>query len=146
MSKSFTICGHCNKINRFDTKRADAALCANCKKSLAIHGPTTDVDDAKLRELIAKSPVPVIVDFWAPWCGPCLSFAPAFAQVADASVGQAIFAKLNTENHPAPSARFGVRGIPTVMIFSNGQEVARKSGAMDARSFAGWIGGFTKKV
>ncbi|MBM4251707.1 MAG: thioredoxin TrxC [Deltaproteobacteria bacterium] len=146
MSKSYTICGYCNKINRFDTERASTAVCAHCKKPLAIQGPTVDVDDGKLGEFIARSPVPVIVDFWAPWCGPCLAFAPTFAQVATTNAGHAVFLKLNTENHPAPSARLGVRGIPTVMIFSNGQEVARRSGAMDARSFAGWIGGFTKKV
>jgi|LauGreDrversion4_2_1035121.scaffolds.fasta_scaffold30066_3 thioredoxin 2 len=143
MGKSYTICGQCNKINRFDAERASAAVCASCKKSLAINGPTVDVDDSKLRELIAKSPVPVIVDFWAPWCAPCRSFAPTFTQVAANHQGQAIFAKLNTQDHPAPSARLGVRGIPTVMAFKGGQEVGRQSGAMDARTFAGWVGRFT---
>ncbi len=146
MSKSYTICRHCRKINRFDHERADSAVCANCKQSLAIQGPTVEVDEGTLSDLIAKSPVPVIVDFWAPWCGPCRSFAPVFAQVAAVKRGEAIFAKLNTEDHPTPSARFGIRGIPTLMVFNGGQEIARQSGAMDARRFSDWLSKFTAKA
>lgn len=98
----------------------------------------TQVSDASFDGDILKSNVPVLVDFWAPWCGPCRTMAPAFAQAAKQLEPEFRLAKVNTEDEQQLAARFGIRSIPTVALFRNGREVARQAGAMDAGSLMRW--------
>ena len=100
---------------------------------------TPDVAAPKLDDLVASSELPVVVDFWAPWCGPCRAMAPMFAQAADALDGKARFVKVNVDEQQALAARHGIRAIPTLVLFRNGQEVKRSSGAMDAGTLVRWI-------
>jgi thioredoxin 2 len=90
--------------------------------------------------LVAKATIPVVVDFWAPWCAPCLRFAPTFSEVAGELGGKFVFAKLNTESYPDASAEFGIRGIPTMIAFRGGAEAKRVSGAMAMGQFVSWLG------
>ena len=98
-----------------------------------------ELNSANFDAHTGRSDLPLVVDFWAPWCGPCRSMAPAFEQVARALEPQVRLAKLNTENEPQLAARFAIRSIPTLAIFSGGREIARQSGAMDAASMTRWI-------
>jgi thioredoxin 2 len=97
------------------------------------------VTDAAFEKTVLKSEIPVIVDFWAPWCGPCRMMAPHFEQAAQTLSPGVRLAKLNTEDAQGVAARYGIRSIPTVIAFRNGREVARQSGAMDAGSIARWV-------
>lgn len=139
MKKALLLCQGCGSLNRVELGRQGIPKCGRCKAQMPIHGATVDVTLAGLRSLIQSSPVPVVVDFWAPWCGPCLSFAPTYTTVAERRAGEFVFAKLNTQDHQEAGTAFGVRGIPTIVVFSKGVELARQSGAMDARTFEGFL-------
>jgi thioredoxin 2 len=137
--KSFAVCKSCAALNKFDTGKERQAVCGRCKTALPVHDGVVDVDADGLRKLVASSPIPVVVDFWAPWCGPCRSFAPAYESVAKKHAGEVVFAKLDTEAHPAGGQAHGVRGIPTLVLFKDSREKARVSGAMPAPAFEQWL-------
>lgn len=137
----FVPCQNCGKLNRIPTETSTAKepICGHCKSTLPLHFGIAEVNEAGLQTLVKKSPLPVICDFWAPWCGPCKAFAPVFQQAAQRLAPKVSFAKLNTEEHQRASATYSVRGIPTLVLFQNGVEKARLSGAMPLQDFLTWI-------
>ena len=136
------VCPHCLKVNRIPKKESYAkANCGGCKNSLLNSAPVS-VDTDKFGTFIANSDIPVVVDFWAPWCGPCLQMAPAFEKAALAMPLKAQFIKVNTDEQQTLGARYGIQSIPTLIVFKNGKETDRISGAMDAGRLQNWVGQF----
>lgn len=135
MSKALIHCHQCHAFNRVELHRSGQPKCGACKKAIQVHSGINEVSVRGLQDVFSSSPVPVVVDFWAPWCGPCRAFAPSFAAVSERRAGEFVFAKVNTEEHQEAGSVFGIRGIPTVVVFSKGQELTRQSGAMDPKSF-----------
>lgn len=133
------VCPHCHAPNRVPAERlADGATCGKCKQVL-FAGKPVELDQASFDRHVERSDLPLVVDFWAPWCGPCRQMAPAFAQAAAQLEPSYRLAKVNTEEQQGLAARFGIRSIPTVAIFRGGREVARQAGAMDAGTLIRWI-------
>ena len=132
------ICPGCEALNRVpDERLKDGPRCGKCKTGLPVE-PVRAVTSAELEKAVRSSPVPVLVDFWAPWCGPCRGFAPVYEQQALSEPGP-MYLKLNTEEHQDAARRFRIQGIPTLIYFSGGAEKARISGALDPESLRGWI-------
>lgn len=132
------VCPHCDAVNRVPADRLDAhPTCGKCKQPL-FTGHPVELDQANFMRHIANSDVPVLVDFWAPWCGPCKMMAPAFAQAAQILEPQMRLVKLDTEQAQQLAAQFNIRSIPTLALFKGGREVARQAGAMDARGIVSW--------
>ena len=127
-----TICPHCKEVNNVPKKDTyKKANCGKCKNSL-LDNEVIQLDQSNFDEVIVNSDIPVVVDFWAPWCGPCKMMAPTFKSVAKNYPIKAIFAKVNTENEQTLGAKFGIRSIPTIVVFKDGIEVQRVSGALDS--------------
>ena len=133
------VCPRCRAVNNVLAGREPEATCGKCKSALFQPHPI-EVDGATFARILAKSQVPVLTDFWAPWCGPCRSMAPAFAEAAKTLYPRIQFVKVNTEQEQEIGARFRIQSIPTMVLFRDGAEVQRISGAMDARSISGWAG------
>jgi thioredoxin 2 len=136
-------CPHCNAINRIpETRLSDGPNCGQCKQPLFTGAPL-NLTDASFAAHVERSSIPVVVDFWAEWCGPCKMMAPHFERAAKQLEPDVRLAKLDTDANPNTAGRFNIRSIPTMILFKNGREAARKSGAMEANTLINWIRGQT---
>jgi len=132
------VCTACGATNRLPPERdARAARCGKCRDAL-FSGHPADVEGAMFQRQVGRNSIPVLVDVWAPWCGPCRMMAPEFARAAGMLEPEMRLIKLNSEAEPQVAAALGIRGIPTLILYRGGREIARQSGAMDAASIAGW--------
>ena len=133
------VCPHCQSTNRVpEERRHDGPTCGRCGASL-LDGQPVELGDANFEAVVGKTDLPVLVDFWAPWCGPCRQMAPHFAQAAGQLRGEVLFAKVNSDDHQRTAGRFAIRSIPTMVLMQGGREVARMSGAMPAGQIAQWV-------
>jgi thioredoxin 2 len=134
-------CAGCGKKNRLAYERlGDSVQCGECKKRLSAPDAPIEVQrSADFDRLIAQSSLPVVVDYWAPWCGPCRMVAPELQKVAAHLAGQAIVVKVNTDELSDLGQRFGIRSIPTLAVFEGGKEIARESGARPAPEIEAFI-------
>jgi thioredoxin 2 len=133
------VCPSCTAVNRVPATKLDARpLCGKCRQPL-ITGEPVNASDGSFARFAERSDLPVVVDFWASWCGPCLQFAPVFSQAAGNLATRALFLKLDTEANPQTAARFQIRSIPTLMVFQRGKELGRLSGALPPQQFRQWL-------
>ncbi|TAL94229.1 MAG: thioredoxin TrxC [Rhodanobacter sp.] len=134
-------CPHCDTLNRVPADRvAEKPICGRCRQAL-FTGHPVELTAANFDAIAGRGDLPVLVDFWAPWCGPCVGFAPVFAHAASRFEPQLRLAKLDTEAQQQLAARFNIRSIPTLAMFKQGREIARQSGALNAAQLEQFIQG-----
>jgi thioredoxin 2 len=133
------VCPNCKKVNRIPKKDSyTKANCGACKTSM-LNTPPVTVSEGEFNQFVLNSDLPVVVDFWAPWCGPCRMMAPSFEEASKAMSLKAQFLKVDTEQNQNLGARFGIRSIPTIAIFKNGVEVDRVSGALSTQQIMEFV-------
>ncbi|ART80750.1 thioredoxin TrxC [Oceanisphaera avium] len=143
MADTFIICPACQAKNRVPSARLHhSPTCGKCQASLLPLAPL-ELNASQLSRLHAHETLPLIVDFWAPWCGPCLQMAPTFEKVASQFAGQFRFAKLDTQAHSSTATQWAIRSIPTLIAFVQGKEVARQSGALSEGQLQAWLANLT---
>ena len=146
VQKMHLVCPHCNATNRVPSDKLQAELnCGICHASL-LNAHPDNLGEAAFNAQLAKSDLPMVVDFWAPWCGPCRMMAPAYEKVSQDLHGRARFVKVNTEDEQGLAAKFNIRSIPTLAVFAGGREIARQAGAMSAPDVARWVSAALPKV
>ncbi len=138
-STKHIVCPHCDATNRVpSTKPANGAICGRCRRRL-FSGEPISVSARSFNAHVNRGDIPVVVDFWASWCGPCKAMAPTYERVAKEFEPGFRFLKADTEAEPALAAQFGIRSIPTLMLFRNGAPVAQQAGAVDGQSLRMWL-------
>jgi len=133
------VCPHCHAVNRLPlAKLGQAPNCGQCHRPLFDAHPL-ELTQATFAKHLSRNDIPVLVDFWAPWCGPCKMMAPQFAQAAQLLEPQVRLAKVNTEAEQSLGAQYAIRSIPTLALFRGGREIARQPGAMGAQDIVNWV-------
>jgi thioredoxin 2 len=132
------VCPHCDNINRVpEDRRLTEAKCGECHRPLFVGHPL-QLNQGRFKRHLERSDIPLLVDFWAVWCGPCQMMAPFFEQAAGQLEPSVRLGKVDTEEEPGLATAYGIRGIPTLILFRDAQEAARVAGAMDLNNLLGW--------
>ncbi|MDE2068983.1 MAG: thioredoxin [Bradyrhizobium sp.] len=138
MSKTrHIVCGNCGRTNRLPVERASSAHCGACHQPI-FTGHPVEVDEDGFERHVDNNDIPVLVDVWAPWCGPCRAMAPMFERAAQQLEPKVRLLKLNSDKAPALASRLNISGIPTLLLIRGGREIARQTSAMDSRSIVAW--------
>jgi thioredoxin 2 len=135
-STSAVLCEHCGKVNRLPVAASGTPRCGNCHEPLPW---IADAGDADFADVAERATIPVLVDLWAPWCGPCRMVSPALEQLAKEFAGRVKLVKVNVDDSPRLSARFEIRAVPTLLVLSGGEVVARHPGAAPAPALREWL-------
>lgn len=133
------VCPSCDSVNRVPgTRLGDGAVCGSCRQPL-FQGQPVELDGGRFQKHVGRSQIPLLVDFWASWCGPCKMMAPVFAEAARVLEPRVRLVKVNTESEQALAAQMNIRSIPTLVMFRDGKEIARVSGALDRQNLLAWV-------
>lgn len=135
-------CAHCGRINRIKAEAATSGTpkCGQCKSELDTSGRPQNVDTASFAKAVKTSPVPILVDVWAPWCGPCRMVAPVLEEIGRERAGELLILKVNSDENQQLAASMRIGGIPTMLLFREGKEAARQEGAMPKPMLDSWLG------